>query len=258
MSGFLISCSQEGEKKPEYKYEYATVENDPMKTLIYTLDNGLKVYMSVNNNEPRIFTNIAVRTGSKQDPADATGLAHYLEHMMFKGTSNIGAQDWETEKVLLQQISDLYEEHRNTTDIEERKALYHQIDSVSGIAATYVVANEYDKMISSIGAKSTNAYTSVEQTVYVNDIRHLWTVFLFSLLFTSPIFWRLEDVNGILLQIHQINPLGQLIEITHKLVINGQIPALHEWLYASSFVFAILLIGYAVFRKFEKRIVEEL
>lgn len=170
MSGFLISCSQEGEKKPEYKYEYTTVENDPMNTLMYTLDNGLKVYMSVNNNEPRIFTNIAVRTGSKQDPADATGLAHYLEHMMFKGTSNLGAQDWETEKVLLQQISDLYEEHRNTTDLEERKVLYHQIDSISGLAATYVVANEYDKMISSIGAKATNAYTSVEQTVYVNDI----------------------------------------------------------------------------------------
>ena len=170
ISSFLFSCTQQEKDKLEYKYKYETVENDPMNTLMYTLDNGLKVYMSVNNNEPRIFTNIAVRTGSKQDPADATGLAHYLEHMMFKGTSQIGSRDWESEKVLLQQISDLYEKNRATTDPEERKAIYHMIDSISGVAATYVVANEYDKMISSIGAKSTNAYTSVEQTVYVNDI----------------------------------------------------------------------------------------
>jgi predicted Zn-dependent peptidase len=169
-SGLFFSCTQQEKDNLKYKYTYETVENDPMNTLMYTLDNGLQVYMSVNKNEPRVFTNIAVRTGSKQDPADATGLAHYLEHMMFKGTSTIGTLDWENEKVLLQQISDLYEEHRNTTDPAERKALYHQIDSISGVAATYVVANEYDKMISSIGAKSTNAYTSVEQTVYVNDI----------------------------------------------------------------------------------------
>lgn len=169
-SSLMISCSSEGEKESQYKYEYSTVENDPMNTLIYTLDNGLKVYMSVNKNEPRIFTNIAVRTGSKQDPADATGLAHYLEHMMFKGTSTLGTQDWEAEKVLLQQISDLYEENRNSTDPAERKQIYHLIDSVSGVAATKAIANEYDKMIGSLGAKSTNAYTWVEQTVYVNDI----------------------------------------------------------------------------------------
>ena len=66
-------------------YEYETVENDPLNTLIYTLDNGLKIYMSINKEEPRIQTNIAVNTGSKQDPSDATGLAHYLEHMLFKG-----------------------------------------------------------------------------------------------------------------------------------------------------------------------------
>ena len=102
----------------KYKYEYETVENDPLNTLIYTLDNGLKVYMSVNTDEPRIQTNIAVNTGSKQDPADATGLAHYLEHMLFKGTSNMGTINWELEEKLLQEISDLYEKRRNDTDID--------------------------------------------------------------------------------------------------------------------------------------------
>jgi len=153
-----------------YKYEYETVENDPLNTLIYTLDNGLKVYMSVNTDEPRIQTNIAVNTGSKQDPADATGLAHYLEHMLFKGTSEISTINWEEEQKLLKQISDLYEKRRDVVNEDDRKAIYHQIDSISLLAAEYAVPNEYDKMISSLGAKGTNAYTSLERTVYVNDI----------------------------------------------------------------------------------------
>src|SRR5690606_15880038 len=92
------------------------------------------------------------------------------EHMLFKGTSKIASLDWEKEKVLLQQISDLYEKRRTVTDEAERKAIYKQIDSISGIAAKYTVANEYDKMINSLGAKGTNAYTSTERTVYINDI----------------------------------------------------------------------------------------
>jgi len=169
----IFSCGSEKKeetKTSQYKYEYEAVENDALNTLIYTLDNGLKVYMSVNKDEPRVQTNIAVNTGSKQDPSDATGLAHYLEHMLFKGTSNMATINWEDEKKLLKTISDLYEKRRTVTDEAERTLIYHQIDSVSGLAAQYAVPNEYDKMISSLGAKGTNAYTSTERTVYINDI----------------------------------------------------------------------------------------
>lgn len=65
---------------------YKTVPNDPINARIYTLNNGLKVYMSVNPETPRIQTYIAVRVGGKNDPAETTGLAHYFEHLMFKGT----------------------------------------------------------------------------------------------------------------------------------------------------------------------------
>lgn len=155
-------------EKPN-KYVYDTIPNDPLGTKIYTLSNGLKVYMSVFKDAPRIQTYIATRAGSKNDPADATGLAHYLEHMLFKGTGRIGAIDWQKETVLLQEISDLYERHFNASD-EQRKKIYEKIDSLSFKAAKLVAANEYDKMISALGAKGTNAYTSLDQTVYVNDI----------------------------------------------------------------------------------------
>ncbi|NNF82130.1 MAG: insulinase family protein [Flavobacteriaceae bacterium] len=151
-------------------YTYASVTNDPTGLRLYTLDNGLKVYLSQNFDEPKIQTYIAVRAGSNYDPNESTGLAHYLEHMVFKGTSNIGTLDWNKEKENLDQIADLYEQHRAETDPEKKIELYKQIDQASQEASNYSVANEYDKMISSLGATGTNAYTWFEQTVYTNKV----------------------------------------------------------------------------------------
>jgi predicted Zn-dependent peptidase len=151
-------------------YTYESAPDDPLNARIYKLDNGLTVYMTVYKNAPRIQTYIATRAGSKNDPKDATGLAHYLEHMLFKGTDKYGSKDYAKEKVELDKIEALYEVYRKTTDESKRKSIYHQIDSISGYASTFAIANEYDKMLSSIGAKGTNAYTWLEQTVYVNDI----------------------------------------------------------------------------------------
>ena len=145
-------------------------KGDPTKTRMYKLENGLTVYLSRNELEPRIQTLIAVRTGSKNDPKTSTGLAHYLEHMLFKGTENIGTSNWDREQVVLKSISDLYEAHRKETNEEKKKEIYADIDRLSQEAATYAIPNEYDKMIGSLGAKGTNAWTSLEETVYTNDI----------------------------------------------------------------------------------------
>lgn len=149
---------------------FTTYKNDPISVKKYTLNNGLQLFLTVKKDAPRVFTNIVVRAGSKHDPAETTGLAHYLEHMMFKGTSKIGAQDWPKEKVLLDKIAELYEKHRQETNLEKRKAIYKEIDTTSNKAADLAVANEYDKFVNILGAEKTNAYTWLEQTVYVNDI----------------------------------------------------------------------------------------
>ncbi|WP_223607092.1 pitrilysin family protein [Chryseobacterium sp. OSA05B] len=151
-------------------YEYITVTHDENKVRIYTLKNGLKVFLAQNFDAPRIQTYIPVRTGSNNDPADNTGLAHYLEHMMFKGTSKIGTQNWEKEKELLDQISALYEEHKAEQDPEKKKEIYKKIDEVSQDASQYAIANEYDKVISSLGASGTNAHTWFDETVYKNNV----------------------------------------------------------------------------------------
>ena len=151
---------------------YEEVKGDPLKARIYTLENGLKVYLTSYDDAPRIQTNIAVRAGSKNDPKNATGLAHYLEHMLFKGTDVFGSLDFEKEGPLIEEIEALYEQYRTVamTDTANRERIYRKIDSVSAEAAKYAIANEYDKMALGIGAKGTNAYTSFEKTVYINDI----------------------------------------------------------------------------------------
>ena len=140
----LSSCS---------KYDYEEVKGDLTQTRIYTLKNGLKVYLSVNKEEPRVQTYIAVRTGSKNDPAETTGLAHYLEHLMFKGTSQFGTTDAAKEAPLLDEIEQRYEKYRKMTDPEERRQAYHEIDSVSQLAAKYNIPNEYDKLMATIGSE---------------------------------------------------------------------------------------------------------
>lgn len=172
---FLVSCqkttSYEATKHTDANgYNYETVENDPTGLRLYTLENGLKVYLSQNNDEPTIQTFIPVKAGSNYDPKESTGLAHYLEHMVFKGTDNIATTDWVNEEKLIAQISDLYEQHRAESDPAKKEVLYREIDKISHEASKLAIANEYDKMVSLLGASGTNAHTWFEETVYKNKI----------------------------------------------------------------------------------------
>ena len=143
---------------------------DPMNVKEYTLKNGLKVYLSVYKDAPQVQTFIPVRVGGKNDPSETTGLAHYFEHLMFKGTKNFGTSNYEAEEPLLDEIERLFEVYRNTTDEQERREIYRQIDSVSQEASKYMIPNEYDKLMSSIGSTGTNAFTSNDVTCYVENI----------------------------------------------------------------------------------------
>ncbi|BFG70421.1 insulinase family protein [Sediminibacterium sp. KACHI17] len=172
----LVGFAATAQKKYEWKqatsngYTYRYVTNDPMAARYYTLSNGLTVILSPNKKEPRISVRIPVRAGSNTDPREHTGLAHYLEHMLFKGTDKFGTLDWAKEKPLLDKIDQLYEQYNSTKDTEKRKEIYKEIDKISGEAAKFAIANEYDKMMAAMGAQGTNAHTWVEETVYEEDI----------------------------------------------------------------------------------------
>ncbi len=158
----LLSLTAQG------AYEQVNTPNpdDEMAVSIYTLENGLTVYLTENHETPRFYAEIAVRAGSKQDPAESTGLAHYLEHLLFKGSSKFGTLDFEKEKVHIDQIEALYQEHFNETDPEKRKAIYARINEASVAAAQYAVPNELDRLYKSMGGSMVNAHTWHEETVY--------------------------------------------------------------------------------------------
>ena len=152
------------------EYKFDTVPSDPLKTRIYELENGLKVYLSDNKDAPTIQTYIGIASGSKNDPSETTGLAHYLEHMLFKGTDKFGTWNWEAEEALLKNISDLYESPRLETAEDKKREIYNQIDVASTEAAQYAVPDEHSKMLYSFGGSESNAWTSVEETVYQSEI----------------------------------------------------------------------------------------
>jgi len=165
----FISCSKT-EIVQSGKYKYETVKGDPLKARIYTLDNGLTVYMTVYKDAPRIQVMVPIRAGGKNDPAESTGLAHYLEHLLFKGTDQYSTSEFDKEKPLLDEVVQLYEQHRQETDSLARRTIYQKIDSLSYAASQYSIAAEYDKMLSVIGARGTNAFTGNDLTCYINDI----------------------------------------------------------------------------------------
>ena len=125
----------------DYTLIQQPASNDPMKVHIYELDNGLQVYLTANREEPRFYAEIIIRAGSKHDPQDATGIAHYLEHMLFKGSRKIGTLNFEAEKEHLERIEALYEEHFNEINPERRDALYAQINEANQLAAQYAIPN---------------------------------------------------------------------------------------------------------------------
>lgn len=154
------------ESSPGYRRINTPNPDDPLNASIYELDNGLQVFLTENHEEPRFYAEIAVRAGSKHDPADATGLAHYLEHLLFKGNQNLGTLDYEAEKPHLDRIVELYEEHFSETDTGRRAEIYAEINSEAQQAAEYAVPNEIDKLYNSMGGSGLNAHTWYEETVY--------------------------------------------------------------------------------------------
>ena len=150
----------------ENGYEYTYTDGIYSDSREYTLNNGLKVYLTKKDNTPNIYSEIVVRAGSKNDPEKTTGLAHYFEHLMFKGSDEIGTIDWNKEKPILDQIEQLYEDHKKETDPEKKKEIYKKIDDLSYEASKYSISNEYSQLVSSIGGTGLNAFTSYDSTVF--------------------------------------------------------------------------------------------
>lgn len=142
---------------------------DPLNVKQYVLKNGLTVMLSENHNTPQIFGVIAVKAGGKNDPKEATGMAHYLEHMLFKGTQEMGTWDYEKEAIHLKEIERLYEELGKTKDEKARAEIQLKINEEAIKAGQYAIPNEMDRILSEIGSTKVNAFTTEDFTAYHNE-----------------------------------------------------------------------------------------
>jgi predicted Zn-dependent peptidase len=145
-----------------------TFVDDPLHVQQVVLDNGLTVLLSENHERPEVFGAVVVRTGGKNDPPDNTGMAHYLEHMLFKGTQDLGTTDWKAERPLQQRLESLYEQLGTAKDDAERKRIGAQISETVAKTYAYAVPNEVDQLLESIGGSGVNAFTTYDETVYFN------------------------------------------------------------------------------------------
>lgn len=147
---------------------FAQVDKPALKTEIYQLENGLTVYLNPDLSLPKIFGAVAVKGGSKRDPSGATGIAHYFEHIMFKGTDKMGTLDYASEKVYLDSIAGLYDKLAQTSAEAEKLAFQKEINRLSVKASEYAIPNEIEKILGEMGCVNLNAGTGNDGIVYFN------------------------------------------------------------------------------------------
>nr|WP_319397798.1 insulinase family protein [uncultured Carboxylicivirga sp.] len=170
---------------------YAEKAPDALILKTYKLKNGLTVYLNHDATANSVMGMVVVKGGSKRDPADATGIAHYFEHIMFKGTTQLGTTDYPAEKVYLDSIAAQYELLGQTKDDKKRLEIQLKINDLSVKASEYAIPNEFDKLIKKIGGDHLNAFTSQNQIAYMNSFpaneMEKW-LDIYSQRFQEPVF----------------------------------------------------------------------
>jgi predicted Zn-dependent peptidase len=149
-------------------FSVSNAQETNLKLDSYELENGLTVYLNEDKGASSIYGSVWVNAGGKDDPADATGIAHYLEHMLFKGTQTLGTQDFEAEKPHLDKIRNLYDQLAQEGDENKKAAIQQVINEEERKASEYAIPNEFDRLVKSIGSTGVNASTSNDFTNYYN------------------------------------------------------------------------------------------
>lgn len=170
-TSLLLAACASNIPEPQPPVDVPPADPDPLGVRVETLPNGLTIYLSENHEEPRVSAWIGIRAGGAQDPRDATGMAHYLEHMLAgKGTQHMGTLDFAAEAPHLEEIRALYDQLFQVEGEEERAAIYARIDQASQEANALAVANEVRQAYELIGGRGHNAFTNNDQTTYVVDV----------------------------------------------------------------------------------------
>ncbi len=164
------SLKMQKKKGLNSSFPYHTFRNDPFKTRFYTLDNGLSIVLAQKKGTQKTKCIVAVGAGSQEDPKSFLGAAHMLEHHLFKGNKFFGTENWEKEKEILIELKKEFSYYKLETSEEIRRKIWKKISKLSNQASSYCIGNEYDRILSHLGAKDSNAHTWLVETVYESTI----------------------------------------------------------------------------------------
>jgi len=181
----------------------ANTQNSGIEVIELILENGLTVYLNEDHNSSEIFGAVAIKVGAKNDPSDASGMAHYQEHMLFKGTTQLGTTNWQDEKPFIHSIIENFENLNNAKNLKEQERITQSINDISIKASEFEITNEFNNILRKIGAYNINAYTSFENTVYYNVFPanqiEKWLE-IYSHRFTEPVFRSFQAEMQVVLE----------------------------------------------------------
>ena len=138
----------------------------PLEVREMKLGNGMTVWLNEDHSQPKVFGAVVVNAGAKDCPN--TGIAHYFEHIMFKGTDEIGTVNYAQEKPWLDSIAAAYDRLSATKDEAQRRTIQKDINRLSQKAGEFAIPNEFNSLISRYGGSGLNAGTSYDFTFYYN------------------------------------------------------------------------------------------
>lgn len=133
----------------------------------YILHNGLTVWLSTDSSDSKVYGQVVVRAGAKETPN--SGVAHYFEHIMFKGTQRIGTVDFEQEAPILKEITKQYSKLQVAKNSAEREEIQSKINELNIEATKYAIPNDFNHLISRYGGSGLNAGTSYDYTLFYNS-----------------------------------------------------------------------------------------
>ncbi len=162
------------------------------KTKVWQLENGIKI-VNIPTSYEHFIVFFIFDVGNHVLKPEQAGYAHLLEHLMFKGTSEIGSLDYEKEKEILGKAFDILNKITPKTDIEVIKKRNLEALMLENEARKYYNTREFDYIMQYLGDSIANAYTFCEYTTYVHFVPREFLGYFFRLQYHRFIFWTLRD-----------------------------------------------------------------
>lgn len=193
----------------------------------YQLDNGLTVILNPDHSQTKVYGSVAVRAGAVNDPEESTGLAHYLEHVLFNGTTNVGTINWDKEQVHYNKIIELFETLRKTEDEDERAVIIKEINEESLEQGKYFQTKEFVLLLESLGTSGINAGTSYDYTYFHSSFPPSQSanwLEIYANEFTNPVFRNFQAELETVYEEYNMsaeNPIGNFFDTAMKKMWEG-------------------------------------